>query len=401
MKRSLQVIIRVSAVSAWAVTTVTTVTTATADAQIPAKSEADKASVQNPPFVSPPRGQIAGTAKSTDIIGMTVKTREGETLGKVEEIAVDIESGRIVQIILSSDKSHTAVPPMVIRHEGSNNFLLLDADKGRIAAAPHVAMTDWDAIHDQEHLSQVYRSFGQEKSFNFIQTPGTGQYAIIPLARLSHIQKASKLIGISVKNFQAETLGEVDNMVLDLTSGRVLAVIVSSGGFLGIGEELSAIPPTSLRFTKDWETLQLDTTKDMLKEAPHFKASEWPDFTKSSVSGGVYEAYKVDPYFETAPDNTAVNVRDRSETKLTPFDQSNTAADLDLTTQIRKEIMARKEMSVDAHNVKIIAKKGRVTLRGPVETAEEKRIISEIAERIARPENVDNQLEVKPRPPVK
>ena len=52
-------------------------------------------------------------------------------------------------------------------------------------------------------------------------------------------------------------------------------------------------------------------------------------------------------------------------------------------------------MSVNARNVKIITIDGRVTLRGPVNTAEEKRRIAAIAVNIARPENVDDQLEVK------
>ena len=52
-------------------------------------------------------------------------------------------------------------------------------------------------------------------------------------------------------------------------------------------------------------------------------------------------------------------------------------------------------MKVRGPNVKIITIDDRVTLRGPVDTAEEKRLIGEIADRIARSENVDNQLEVK------
>jgi osmotically-inducible protein OsmY len=52
-------------------------------------------------------------------------------------------------------------------------------------------------------------------------------------------------------------------------------------------------------------------------------------------------------------------------------------------------------MSVNAKNVKVITNKGKVTLRGPVNTAEEKRFIGDIANRIASIENVDNQLEVK------
>jgi osmotically-inducible protein OsmY len=100
----------------------------------------------------------------------------------------------------------------------------------------------------------------------------------------------------------------------------------------------------------------------------------------------------------TEPDNTARNVRDREERTLTPLDQGNRQADIDTTAQIRKEIMAGTNMSMNARNVKIITMNGRVTLRGPVDTAEEKRLIGEIADRIAYPENVDNQLEVKTNP---
>ena len=94
-------------------------------------------------------------------------------------------------------------------------------------------------------------------------------------------------------------------------------------------------------------------------------------------------------------DNTARNVRDRDNLTMTPFDQGNGKADVDTTANIRKEIIAGKTMSVDARNVKIITNQGKVTLRGPVNTAEEKRLIDEIAKRIAGAENVNNQLEVK------
>jgi osmotically-inducible protein OsmY len=137
----------------------------------------------------------------------------------------------------------------------------------------------------------------------------------------------------------------------------------------------------------------------MLSSAPHFKANQWPDFSQPSYADGVYRAYHVEPYFTTntttGVDNTRRNVRDRDDQTLTPLDQGNSKADVDTTAQIRKEIIAGKNMSVNARNVKIITNNGRVTLRGPVNTAEEKRLIGEIAERIARSENVDNQLDVK------
>ena len=100
----------------------------------------------------------------------------------------------------------------------------------------------------------------------------------------------------------------------------------------------------------------------------------------------------------TAPDNTARNVRDRENRTLTPLAQGNSKADRDTTAQIRKKIVAGKNMSVNARNVKIITVEGRVTLRGPVNTVEEKHLIGEMAAGIARSENVDNQLEVKLTP---
>ena len=375
--------------------------------------------------------RLNDAAKASDLIGMTVKNYQDEKLGKVEDLAVDVESGRIVQVILSTGgfigigDTLTAVPPGALHHDVANKVLHLDADKEKLKGAPKFEMSKWAECCDSDHLSAVYRHYGEEPAFTFIQrgdavpdasapTPfqrpkadetldkdriSSKSQCMIPVSRLGQVQKASKLMGTPVKNLQDEKLGKVENLLVDLPSGRIVAVIVSSGGFLGMGDELSAVPPTALRFTADRDTLQLDASKEMLSNAPHFKANQWPDFGQPSYAGGVYRAYQVEPYFTTdattEPDNTARNVRDRNNSTLTPLDQGNSKADVDTTAQIRKEIIAGKNMSVNARNVKIITIDGHVTLRGPVNTAEEKRLIGEIADRIARSENVDNQLEVK------
>jgi hyperosmotically inducible periplasmic protein len=94
-------------------------------------------------------------------------------------------------------------------------------------------------------------------------------------------------------------------------------------------------------------------------------------------------------------DNTEVNVRDRSEAAKTPFDQNENKADIEITANIRKRVVDTK-MSVNAQNVKIITQDGKVTLRGPVKSEDEKMQIDKIAHEVAGPANVDNQLEVQP-----
>jgi len=216
--------------------------------------------------------------------------------------------------------------------------------------------------------------------------------------RLGQVANASDLIGMQVRNRQEEKLGKIENLVVDLESGRIVQVIISSGGFLGLGDELSAVPPSVFHYDKAQKVLHLDTTKESLAKAPHFKSNQWPDFNDTNYVGDVYRAYGTEPYFSSRAgdaDNTRRNVRDRQGGRLTPLDQGNNETDLEITKRIRKEIMDQKDLSVNAHNVKVITLNGRVTLRGAVNTEQERRRIQDIAARIAQGDQVENQIEVK------
>ena len=93
-------------------------------------------------------------------------------------------------------------------------------------------------------------------------------------------------------------------------------------------------------------------------------------------------------------DNSGKNVRDRQDAAVTSGDQSNTQSDLNITQEIRKAVIADKELSTNAHNVKIITANGVVTLRGPVKSAEEKANIGAKAQQAAGVTRVDNQIEI-------
>ena len=100
------------------------------------------------------------------------------------------------------------------------------------------------------------------------------------------------------------------------------------------------------------------------------------------------------PAAKIAPDNTERNVRDRSGETLTPGDQSESEADRTLTQRVRQAVMADDSLSTNAHNIKIITSNGVVTLRGPVNSAQEKANIDAKAQQIAGTTKVKNQLEI-------
>jgi osmotically-inducible protein OsmY len=93
-------------------------------------------------------------------------------------------------------------------------------------------------------------------------------------------------------------------------------------------------------------------------------------------------------------DNTGKNVRDREERTVTPMDQSNKKEDLDVTANIRKALMDDDTLSTNGRNVKIITRDGIVTLRGPVDSDQERVAIARTAQSIAGVRRVDNQLEI-------
>lgn len=97
------------------------------------------------------------------------------------------------------------------------------------------------------------------------------------------------------------------------------------------------------------------------------------------------------------PDNSAVNERDQDEDAIVPTDQGNNERDLEITQEIRQRVVQNKEMSTKGQNVKIITLGGKVTLRGPVASEAEKKIIEEIAfNEAGGKENVTSELEVAP-----
>src|SRR5271169_2631661 len=96
---------------------------------------------------------------------------------------------------------------------------------------------------------------------------------------------------------------------------------------------------------------------------------------------------------QTPPDNTKQN---KDQTNPTADQQKMNPADRALTQKIRKAIHEDTTLSTYAHNIKIISQDGKVTLRGPVRSEDEKTNIEAKAVAVAGQENVTNQLEVAP-----
>ena len=102
------------------------------------------------------------------------------------------------------------------------------------------------------------------------------------------------------------------------------------------------------------------------------------------------------PFQSQAPDNTKNNQGDAAPGAMTADHQKMNPSDRETSRQIRSAIMKDKNLSTYSHNIKIITQDGKVTLKGPVRSDDEKANIEAKAAAVVGADNVTSLLTVAP-----
>ena len=125
-----------------------------------------------------------------------------------------------------------------------------------------------------------------EKTYEVDNRTGTnheGPDANRPVARLT----ATSIIGDKVENNNGDDLGTIDNLMINIHTGRVEYAVIEYGSFLGLGGKLFAIPFEELRVAPGRHVFIVDRDKDYLKMSPGFDKNHWPDTNDHTYYGDV------------------------------------------------------------------------------------------------------------------
>lgn len=104
--------------------------------------------------------------------------------------------------------------------------------------------------------------------------------------------RTSKLVGIEVQTATGESVGKVEDLVLD-SSGRITHAIVAHGGTLGVGEKLTAVPWRVVAAQLSGDKLILE--REQIKQAPSFQDGRWPNLTSANWSRQFDEYWRQQP----------------------------------------------------------------------------------------------------------
>ncbi|WP_042338844.1 PRC-barrel domain-containing protein [Paraburkholderia ferrariae] len=112
------------------------------------------------------------------------------------------------------------------------------------------------------------------------------------------VMAASTLDSDRVLSSDGEEVGKIKDIMLDVQSGRVAYAVLASGGFLGIGNKLLAIPWSALTLDTSRKCFLLDVSAERVKAAPGFDKDQWPTMADPDWAATLHEYYGADPYWD-------------------------------------------------------------------------------------------------------
>jgi sporulation protein YlmC with PRC-barrel domain len=114
------------------------------------------------------------------------------------------------------------------------------------------------------------------------------------------VMAAATLDGDRVMSSDGHDVGKLKDIMLDIRSGRIAYAVLSTGGFLGIGDKLLAMPWSALTLDADRKCFVLSLTAERVKNAPGFDKDHWPSMADATWATSIHQYYGREPYWESS-----------------------------------------------------------------------------------------------------
>lgn len=260
--------------------------------------------------VNPPAAFQPNLEKAKDLIGAKVIDRNGTRLGTIEDIVLTPQRDAINYVALSYGgtlgigSKLLAVPWSafdVRPQEQGKITVVLNADESYLRSAQGFDKDHWPLVADQSWPG-ARNVPGEQPRSNMSEgtapAVGSDQTARTMTGDQIKYLRLSQLIGTGIKNSEGTEIGKLDNVMLDLNSGKVAFGILSADrSFLGTGGKLAAIPWSVIRFDPSRGTAMLNVDKQTL-QAIAFDKDHFPNLADPQYSRDLYQRFNARPYWE-------------------------------------------------------------------------------------------------------
>jgi sporulation protein YlmC with PRC-barrel domain len=284
-------------------------------AEKPDKPETDKPSSDKQDSKKGAQVEVASTFKSADVVGMEVQNKEGKDLGTIEDLVVDMKTGKLRYAALSrggfagvGDKLF-AIPwkAFTVKFAEDDQFLVLNVSEQQLESAKGFNQDRWPNVADPKWAEGIDKQFASEeltdeakdedKAAESKEAKSSTEKSEGDGADISYdaVYRVSNIKGLEVRDKAGKDLGHIEEIVLDLKKGQVTYAALSMGGVLGVGDKLFAVPFKEFQFKHeaDEKFFVVNVSEKKLKSAPGFDQDNWPDTAKANWASEIDRHYEL------------------------------------------------------------------------------------------------------------
>jgi sporulation protein YlmC with PRC-barrel domain len=247
------------------------------------------------------RVEVAKNVRSSQLVGLEVKNKQGKDLGKVEDLVVDLKTGDVRYAALSFGgfagfgTKLFAVPWQAMTYTLADNdrYFVFDTTPEKLQQQEGFDSSRWPNFADKKWTDSIDKHYNIERkevpSQATAKTKDQGGAAVA----YDTVFRVSRIEELKVINDRNKDLGHVDDLVIDVNAGKVKYAALAFGTTLGLGGKLFAVPLNE--FTVKHATndvfLVLNVSEEDLKKAPGFDNDHWPNFADSNWSAEIDRYY--------------------------------------------------------------------------------------------------------------
>jgi sporulation protein YlmC with PRC-barrel domain len=320
-----------------------------------------------------------------------VTNLDGESLGRIYDLALDLSTGHIAEVLVVYDQfmrfggKIVAVPPRAFMPTADTNVYQVNMSPEAFKAAPEFNPDKWAESTQPDKVEAAYKYFGQRPYF-LVPGPDASRVSNSGRVRvpLGTLEKMRHVVNMNVVDVNGARVGRLQTLTLDVPNGRILNVFLVDS-YRDAGKPLTFatdLTPSMLSLNAADDGLILDMSKTAYKEEPHVIFQNGgggpPSTFADGKNGGGVNSYTVQPATSSPASPAPV--------------QGTSSSDINTTAAIYKSIQSG---NLDAANkVEVATLDGRVILSGTVNTQATKDSIGAIAVGVVNPDNVNNQIVV-------
>jgi sporulation protein YlmC with PRC-barrel domain len=241
------------------------------------------------PQAGQPNLKVAHVMPSSDITGINVLNKQGEKLGTINDLVIDLKTGEVRYAALSHGgvagigAKLFAVPFQAMQfvfgkpNDSNDRHFVLDATKEHFDNAKGFDSSHWPNVADPKWGETVDKQFNYHRDSTTTQTRSDANRS--GAVDYETVFRCSQIKGMDVRNSANEDLGDVSDVAIDVAAGKAKYLALSYGSWFTGGNKLFAVPMSAftINHANNKTFFTVHVSQDALKAAPGFDKDHWPN----------------------------------------------------------------------------------------------------------------------------